>query len=167
MTNTTLGATTVPVRVSWTAADPSGIARESLQRSISGGAWAGVRLASATATAANEVLPVGKYVRQRSRATDRLVNTSTWFQGPSVRAIVTQQSSTAVTWSGTWHTGASTSASGGSLRYATAAGASATFRFTGSSVAWVAVRGTSRGSARIYIDGVYATIISMRASTAE
>jgi hypothetical protein len=94
-----------------------------------------------------------------------MANTSAWFQGPSVRATVTQQNSTGVTWSGSWHTVSTSKASGGSLRYATAAGASATFRFSGSSVAWVAARGTSRGSARVYVDGVYEKILSLRAST--
>jgi GH25 family lysozyme M1 (1,4-beta-N-acetylmuramidase) len=161
----TLGSTTVPVRVRWTATDPSGISREWLQRSISGGAWSNLTLTSATATTSNQSLTVGKFVRQRSRATDRAANTSGWVQGPSVRAAVYQQNSTSVTWSSGWHTVTTSKASGGSLRYATTAGASATFRFTGSSVAWVAARGTTRGSARIYIDGVYATILSLRAST--
>jgi hypothetical protein len=155
----------VPVRVRWTASDPSGISREWLQRSISGGAWSNLTLTSATATTSNQSLTVGKFVRQRSRATDRAANTSGWVQGPSVRAAVYQQNSTSVTWSSGWHTVTTSKASGGSLRYATTAGASATFRFTGSSVAWVAARGTTRGSARIYIDGVYATILSLRAST--
>jgi GH25 family lysozyme M1 (1,4-beta-N-acetylmuramidase) len=161
----TLGSTTVPVRVRWTASDPSGISREWLQRSISGGAWSNLTLTSATATTSNQSLTVGKFVRQRSRATDRAANTSGWVPGPSVRAAVYQQNSTSVTWSSGWHTVTTSKASGGSLRYATTAGASATFRFTGSSVAWVAARGTTRGSARIYIDGVYATILSLRAST--
>ena len=165
MTGKTLGSTTVPVRVRWTAADPSGIAREALQRSIAGGTWTSVGLSSATTTTSNQLLTVGKFTRQRSRATDRIANTSNWSQGPSVRAAITQQTSTSVTWSGSWHTVKTTKASGGSLRYATAAGASATFRFTGSSVAWVAARGTSRGSAWIYVDGVYAKTISLRAST--
>jgi GH25 family lysozyme M1 (1,4-beta-N-acetylmuramidase) len=163
--NRTLGSSSVPVRIRWTASDPSGIASDGLQRSIAGGTWSGVHLGSATATVADELLPIAKFVRQRSRATDRLANTSSWAQGPSVRAAITQQTSTAVTWSGAWHTVATSSASGGSLRYATAAGASATFRFSGSSVAWVAAKGTSRGSARIYLDGVYATIISLRAGS--
>src|SRR5439155_13024716 len=154
---------TVPVRVRWTATDPSGISREWLQRSISGGAWSSVTLASATAMTSDQLLAVGKFVRQRSRATDRVANTSSWVQGPSVRAAITQQTSTSVIWSSGWHTVTTSNASGGSLRYATTAGASATFRFMGSSVSWVAARGTSRGSARIYVDGVYATIISLRA----
>jgi hypothetical protein len=104
-------------------------------------------------------------VQQRVRATDRLANTSAWVAGPLVKANVTQQTSTSVTWSGSWHTVSASGASGGSLRYATAAGASATFRFTGSSVAWVAAQGTTRGSAKILIDGVYAKTISLRTSS--
>jgi GH25 family lysozyme M1 (1,4-beta-N-acetylmuramidase) len=164
-TGKTLGSTTVPVRVRWSATDPSGIAREALQRSIAGGTWTNVSLSTATTTTSNQLLTVGKFTRQRSRATDRIANTSNWSQGPSVRATITQQTSTGVTWSGSWHTVKTTKASGGSLRYSTAAGASATFRFSGSSVAWVAARGTSRGSARVYVDGVYAGLFSLRAST--
>jgi len=164
-TGKTLGSTTVPVRVRWAATDPSGIAKVSLQRSVAGGAWSNVGLSSATATYSNQLFSVGKFFRQRVRATDRFANTSGWSQGPSVRASITQQTSTAVTWSGSWHTASTSLASGGSLRYATAAGASATFQFTGSSVAWVAARGTSRGSAWVYVDGVYAATISLRATT--
>ena len=59
----------------------------------------------------------------------------------------------------------STSASGGSLRYGRFAGASATYTFTGSSVAWVASRGPDRGSARVYVDGVYARRSASATST--
>jgi len=166
-TGRTLGSTTVPVRVRWTATDPSGIANEALQCSVNGGAWSGVRLGSATATLVEEALTYGQVVRQRSRAADPLANTSAWVQGAAVEATVTQQSAAAVTWIGSWHTVTSTDASGGSLRYSTAAGASAAFSFSGSSVAWVAARGPSRGSARVYVDGVYATTLSLQASTGQ
>ena len=167
VTNRILGSTTVPVRVGWTAADPSGVAADTLQRSISGGAWSGVHLGAATATSVDASLPVGSSVRHQVRATDRLANTSDFVPGPLVKASVTQQTSSAVTWSGTWHSVSSGSASGSSLRYATSAGAAATFRFSGSSVAWVAARGTTRGQARVYVDGVYAKTISLRASSGQ
>jgi GH25 family lysozyme M1 (1,4-beta-N-acetylmuramidase) len=166
-TGRTMGSTTVPVRVRWAATDPSGIANEALQRSVNGGAWSGVRLGSATATLVEEALTYGQVVRQRSRAADPLANTSAWVQGAAVQATVTQQSSAAVTWTGSWHTVSSTDASGGSLRYSTAAGASAAFSFSGSSVAWVAARGPSRGAARVYVDGVYATTLNLQASTGQ
>ena len=55
--------------------------------------------------------------------------------------------------------------SGGSLAYSTAAGASATFRFTGYSIGLVAYRGPNRGSAAIYVDGVRTATISLHATT--
>jgi GH25 family lysozyme M1 (1,4-beta-N-acetylmuramidase) len=166
-TGRTIGSTSVPVRVRWTAADPSGIASEVLQRSVNGGAWSGVRLGSATATLVEEALTFGQVVRQRSRAADPLANTSSWVPGPAVQSSVTQQSSSAVRWTGSWQTVASSAASGGSLRYSTAAGASAAFSFSGSSIAWVAARGPSRGAARVYVDGVYATTLNLQASTGQ
>jgi GH25 family lysozyme M1 (1,4-beta-N-acetylmuramidase) len=161
----TLGSTSVPVRVWWTPTDPSGIASAALQRSVSWGAWTGVALKSGVLTYADESLPSGATMRQRARATDRLANTSAWVQGPALKAAITQQTSTSVTWSGSWRTVSTSGASGGSLRYATRAGASATFRFTGSSVEWVAAKGTSRGSARILVDGKYAATVSLHATS--
>ena len=165
--NSVLGAAGVPVKVTWTASDPSGVTSGALQRSLNGGAWSGVTLAGPTTTSSAQTLAIGSASRQRSRATDRLANTSAWQPGPTVRTMLTQQSATSITYSGTWRTASSASASGGSLRYATAAGASATYRFTASSVAWVAARGPGRGQARVYVDGVHAATISLAASTGQ
>ena len=163
----TLGTTTVPVRIAWSATDPSGIASTGLQRSMNGGSWTTSTLTGAAAMAADSSIPIAGTARQRVRAADRLANTSKWLTGSLVKASVYQQSSTAVTWTGSWHTTGWSAASGGSVRYATARGASATFRFTGSSVGWVAARGSNRGSAWIYVDGVYAGSVSLHASTGQ
>ena len=50
------------------------------------------------------------------------------------------------------------------MRYGRFAGASATYTFTGSSIAWVASRGPDRGSAKVYVDGVYAKTVSLYTS---
>ncbi|HET7704272.1 MAG TPA: glycoside hydrolase family 25 protein [Candidatus Limnocylindrales bacterium] len=162
-----LGAAGVPVKVTWTASDPSGVTSGALQRSLNGGPWSGVQLASPTATSSAQTLAIGTASQQRSRATDRLANTSAWQPGPTVRTTLIQQSATSITYSGTWRTVSASSASGGSLRYATASGASATYRFTGSSVAWVAARGPGRGQARVYVDGVHAATVNLAASTGQ
>jgi GH25 family lysozyme M1 (1,4-beta-N-acetylmuramidase) len=161
----TLGTSTAPGRITWSATDPSGIAVQALQRSVDGGSWATVALPTATLPVANELLPLGKSIRQRARATDTKKNTSAWLAGPLVRSQLFQQGSASVVYTGRWRTVLSSRASGGSARYATAAAASATFRFTGSSVAWVATTGPTRGSARIYLDGRYIKTISLRTST--
>jgi hypothetical protein len=163
--NRILASTSVPVRVAWTAADPSGVASAALQRSLSGGSWTGVPLATTAATSADSSLPIGASTGYQVRATDRLANTSDWLAGPLVKASVVQQTSSAITWSGTWHGAASTAASGGSVRYATTAGAWAKYTFTGSSVAWVTSRGTTRGKAKVYIDGVYAATVNLWSSS--
>jgi hypothetical protein len=54
---------------------------------------------------------------------------------------------------------------GGSTRHASRAGATAWLSFTGRSVALVAPRGPTRGSARIYVDGIYAGTVSTWAAT--
>jgi hypothetical protein len=54
---------------------------------------------------------------------------------------------------------------GGADRFATARGATATIRLTGRSFAWVASRGPSRGTARVYVNGVLAKTVNLHAST--
>jgi GH25 family lysozyme M1 (1,4-beta-N-acetylmuramidase) len=161
----TLGTTTAPVVVSWGATDPSGIASSNVQRSIDGGTWSSISLSPLTARTVRENLPFGRAIQQRIRATDTKANTSGWSGGPIVHPLLTQQTSASVTWSGTWHTVSSTNASGGSLRYSTSAGAAVTYTFTGSSVAWVSTLGVGRGSAKVYLDGVYVRTINLEASS--
>ena len=162
----TLGTTTVPVRIGWTATDPSGISSSALQRSVNGAAWT-TTLSKTTALAASSSIPIGGKASQRVRATDKKANTSSWQTGAPVRASVYQQTSSAVTWTGTWRTAGWSSASGGTVRYATSRNASATFRFTGSSVAWVAAKGTARGGAWVYVDGKFATSVNLYAKTGQ
>jgi GH25 family lysozyme M1 (1,4-beta-N-acetylmuramidase) len=165
LTNGTLGTTTLPVVVSWAATDPSGVASSTVQRSVDGGTWASIPLSPATARTVRENLLLGKGSQQRVRATDTKANTSGWSGGPIVHTLLTQQSAASVAWSGSWHTVSSTNASGGSLRYSTSAGATVTYAFTGSSVAWVSALGVGRGSAKVYLDGVYVRTINLEASS--
>lgn len=161
----TLGASSVPLRVGWTFADPSGILNGHLQRSVNGGAWTAVGLASVTSLAASETLAFNANARQRAVGTDRAGNVSAWFTGPKVTALMSQQTVPAIRYTGSWRSQTWSSASGGSIRSATGAGASATFTFTGSSVGWVTSTGRNRGSARVYVDGVYAGVISLYSTT--
>jgi hypothetical protein len=59
-----------------------------------------------------------------------------------------------VTFSGAWTSSDSRYGwSGGSARQSSAAGARATFSFTGTSVRWIGARGTTFGKARVSVDG--------------
>jgi GH25 family lysozyme M1 (1,4-beta-N-acetylmuramidase) len=162
---TTLGSTTAPVRTSWSASDPSGVGGYGLQRQTDGGAWTTVSLATATTTSRVDSLAFGHAYRFRVLATDRLDNTSGWAYGPTFKPLLTQQSSSALSWSGGWKTIWKSSASGGSYRTTATKGAWASFRFSGSSIAWVAPRGPTRGAAAVYVDGKYVAKVSLYSST--
>jgi GH25 family lysozyme M1 (1,4-beta-N-acetylmuramidase) len=159
----TLGSTTTPVRTSWSGADPSGLASYTLEQSLNGGAWSVRSLPTLTSTSLIQSLTFGSSYRFVVKATDRAANVSGWVYGPTFKPWIAQQ--TSATYAGTWGSTVTTAASGGSLKYATAKGASAQYTFTGRSISWVAYRGPGRGSAAIYIDGAYRTTVNLYAST--
>ena len=64
-----------------------------------------------------------------------------------------QQSAPQLTYSGTWTSVTTTSASGGSFKYAKKTGSSVAVRFTGTSLAWVAKTGPQYGLAKVTVDG--------------
>jgi lysozyme len=160
----TLGSS-VPVRVAWTVSDQSAITAGALHRSTNGGTWRGIALASAATRSVVQLLPVNSAAQQRARATDARANTSAWAYGPVVRNALIQQASAGVSYSGTWRSVLTSTASGGSLRYSASRGAAANYLFYGSGVAWVAARGPSRGAAYVYVDGVYVGTVNLWAST--
>ena len=55
--------------------------------------------------------------------------------------------------------------SGGKARYTTTAGRWAQFAINGRSFAWVAPKGPTRGSAKVYVDGAYRTTVSLYSSS--
>lgn len=161
----TLTSSGAPVRTTWSAADPSGIAAYSLGRQVNGGAWSAVTLPSPTSTSLVQTLAIGTTYDYQALASDRVGNTSDWATGQAVKPLLTQQTSGSVTYGGTWHTGYASSYSGGSSRYSTARGAWARFSFTGSSVAWVTPTGSNRGDAGVYVDGIYWGTVHLYASS--
>jgi len=162
---TTMGSSASRVKTSWSATDPSGIAKYILQRQVNGGSWSAVTLSSATTTSMKQSLSLNDTYRYRVKATDSAGNTSSYAYGPTFEPRRTQQSSSAVTYGGSWTTAYATSYSGGTVRYTKSAGAWASYSFTGSGIAWVAERGPSRGSADVYIDGIKKATISLYASS--
>jgi GH25 family lysozyme M1 (1,4-beta-N-acetylmuramidase) len=160
----TLGNGSTPVRSTWTASDPSGIKSYQVQRQVNGGTWTTISSAT-TAALINQQLSFSGTYRYRVRATDKLGNVGSWATGPAIDPSLSEQSNTTVHYTGTWKSVASTTASGGSTRYTTTAGASVSQTFSGSAIAWVAPKGPSRGSADVYVDGVYVAGVNLYAST--
>ena len=74
-------------------------------------------------------------------------------------------SALAIHYSSGWHAASFSSYTRGHVRYATTKGASATFTFTGTGIAWYGPVGPTRGIARVFVDGIpYATLDLRRAS---
>ncbi|MFN8631418.1 MAG: hypothetical protein U0838_14205 [Chloroflexota bacterium] len=86
--------------------------------------------------------------------------TSSW--GASLTPTIFQQ--TRATYRGRWSNASGSAYSGHSTKYATSAGASATFKVSGRSFAWVSYRASTRGKARVYVDGVLKSTISLKSS---
>jgi hypothetical protein len=163
--NTKLGTSTVRVKTAWSACDADGVTSYKLQRQVSDGSWTTVTLASATTKAVYQSLSRGTEYQFRVRATDGTGATATYVYGPSFKPVVSDNTSGLISYSGTWSTGTPSGCFGGTVRYAKAAGASATYSFTGTSGAWVAYKGPSRGSAQVFVDGVLKATVSLYATT--
>jgi hypothetical protein len=164
VTGRSIGST-VPVCVTWSRSDPSGIGGVALQRRVNGGSWTSARLSSSQATSWWTSQTSGSTLQPRVKVSDKLSNTTDWQTAPISKVSIVQQTTSAAAWSSGWHSMSSSSYSGGTAKYATARGASVTYKFTGSSIAWVAAKGPSRGSATVYLDGKAVATISLYSST--
>jgi hypothetical protein len=159
---------TVPVKATWAATDTAGVAKYEVRLlTYPGPTTKSLSLSSATAKSVNVRLKVGVEYRFSVRATDGFGNRSGWKNGPIVKGIKTEQSSTAVKYRGTWTTTRTTAASGGSYRTSSSSGASASLTFTARRIAIVARKASNYGSFKVYVDGVYITKVTLTSSTAK
>ena len=64
-----------------------------------------------------------------------------------------EQTDTRLSFTGSWGTGLSSGASGGSWGYANTSGVSVTVKFTGTSIGWITVKSPNYGIAQVTLDG--------------
>ena len=162
----TVDAGSVPVTVSWAAATDvgTGVATYELRRRLDGGAWEDVALSTPTTRSISQVLPPGRAVQYQVRATDRAGNTGAWRTGAAFHLRLASERASGVRYTGTWTARLSSVLLGGASKSSRAAGATASYTFTGSQVAWIAPRGPTRGSARVSIDGRVVATVSLYSS---
>jgi subtilisin family serine protease len=134
--------------------------RYQLQQSVDGGPWA--TLGKPYRPKLNILTWPGRRYAYRVRAKVG----GTWRDWKSGAALVTLpfEPVSGVTLSGNWSYSSSDKSYSEIPIYSTDAGARATLNFTGTSVAWIATRGPSRGRARVIVDGVHVTTIDLYAS---
>ena len=153
----TTGPGDVPVKIAWNGADAtSGVASYLLEASLDGAPYAPQTLPSPAGTTVVMTLSTSHTYRFRVTATDRAGNVGLPAEGAPVSIAIVQESASAVRYSAGWRKVSSSNALGGTLKYSTLSGSTATFRFTGSAISLVGPLGPTRGVAKVLIDGVAA-----------
>jgi len=160
-------STTVGVRIAWSATDAGiGVGRYLLQRSVDGGAYATVSLPTPLTSAVNQFLAVGHSYQYRMRAYDKNGNASALKYGPKFLVSRIDSTSTrCVFGAGTWATVSNVNDLGGSARYTYTANATATMTLSGRDYAIVGPKNSFRGSAWVYVDGVFNASITEKTAS--
>ena len=158
---TTLSGGAERIRLTWSGKDvgPAGVKSYDIARSYDGKAFQ--TIGTSTDAQFDWSMSPGHSYRFRVRARDASGNVGAWATGPVIRPVLTQQSSTAVHFSGASVTTYYAPYSGGSQRYLAAAGSSVTYTTSARSLSFVTTRGATRGTAVIWIDGVKVATIDL------
>jgi hypothetical protein len=158
---------TTPVTLTWSATDDtSGLQSAQLSGACSGGSTFSQSMppGSSGALALELQVAPGAHCDFGADATDnaglRAAGRATSF-GLQRR----EQTTGAMTWSGTWTKSKATAFSGGSARNSAKKNARATLAFTGSDVAISTTQGPNRGRFQVLIDGVSAGVVDLYAPT--
>jgi hypothetical protein len=148
-----MGTTTV-ARLSWPeVADPSAVSAYQLQRRKDAGSWLDVALPAAQSTSMELSLVIGSSYAFRLRAVDADGNPGPWAQAPVATVIRLEETSAALTYSGTFKRRTLSGASEDHVRKSSSAGGLVTLPFNGTSVAFVSTIAMARGIAEIRVDG--------------
>lgn len=154
----------VPVLVSWSLASSSnGLRRYDLQVSRDGAAYVGLTLPTATTPSRWVTLSAGHRYSFRARAVDRSGRIGAWKSVGPRHAGVIADASASIVYRGPWGGAGFASYLGGKAHYTRAAGATASLRFGGTSVAWIGPAGPGRGRSAVYLDGALVATVDQAA----
>ena len=138
--------------------------RFELEQRVDGGSWSPISTALSNPSI-SRTLAVTHTYEYRVRAIDTSEHVGPWIAAAPFRATLTENTSGALWYRGTWaSTSRSTAFSGGSARTTTARDGRVTLTFTGSGVSWLAALGPTRGRVTIYLDGVLVKTQDLRAA---
>jgi VCBS repeat-containing protein len=159
--------TSFSVREAWSGSDAGvGLLRFDLQRSVDGGAWTAQALATPLTTSVNANFGIGHIYHYRVRAVDKNGNASAWHYSQYLNATRYEETSGLITYVGTWTKSLfNSSYSGGYTKYAFGGTKTATFTVTARDFAFVGPMSSTRGTARIYLDGVLVATVSETSSS--
>ncbi len=163
--NSILGSTKVSARVGWPVATDglTGINAYGVGLQVDGGAWQ-TYVTATTARTTERALKFGHSYMFRVRARDGALNWGAYANGPLLRPALYQETSAKLTFSKSWKSSKSSTASSGKTKYSAKKGATARFTFTGRAYALVAPKSSGRGKVKLYVDGVYTSTIDLHRS---
>ncbi|MEU6345188.1 N-acetylmuramoyl-L-alanine amidase [Streptomyces sp. NPDC046977] len=152
--NAGVSDTSVPVTVTWKAADNT-VLKGSAGTSPSAASFGPTTTSWSTAGKAGSAVTYGL------KATDMAGNYGT--ASVSRTAAIVQETSAVK--SGTWSAKSSTSYLGGKSLTSSSKNASLTWTFTGRSVGWVVSRASTSGQAYVYVDGKKTATVELKSSS--
>ena len=151
--------------ISWGGTDAgSGIASYDVGRSYDGAAFQTIASAT-TATSLSWTMTPGHTYRFRVRARDKAGNVGAWVTTSTWYPSLLQNSSSSLAWSGAWAISSDAQHSGGSVKTASAAGASVSYAFNGRAVSVVTTLRNTGGEVQVWIDGALAGTVDTFAET--
>jgi hypothetical protein len=156
----------VPVTQRWSVTSGTA-ARYEVWLSTDGAAWAKTTLSNPALASATFRLTANHNYRFAARAANAAGTWGDWAYSPTISLGQYQENyaSGNPAYAGSWTRPAYSPASGGALAVSSKAGSIANFNFTGTSVAWVATKANNRGSAHVYLDGVFYKTVSLYSAT--
>jgi len=159
----TMAGSSVPAQISWSGtAGPSGIASYRLEMARDG-VWSTV-VAKTTASHRSVDLAPGHRYQFRVTATSGAGITAT-LTGSQFGVTAFAETSPSIVWHGTWSRSAASTFVGGATRYSATVAATATITTTRRGFAWISAVGPTRGSARIYVNGILVKTVNLHATT--
>jgi hypothetical protein len=158
---------TVPVTLAWKGHDNlSGICRYRVHQKINTGSVVSVVPARPTnTTVARSIAPGTKVYHYSVQPVDCSDNTPGYIFGKTARIVMHQNANGGIAYRGVWHKLRSPGTSGGTITSTSQKNASASLKFTGRQVAWVASKSALRGKARVWIDGKAIKTVDLHSKT--
>lgn len=161
-----LSPAAVAVEIAWTGLDDHCAPPVyNLKRRTDAGTWSPVNLPTTVSNRITLPVAVNHTHAFRITATDPSGNASPWVASAPLKPTLVEEDESGVRYVGPWETRAGSLASGGTVSRARSPGATASISFTGTSIAWVAPRGPTRGAAAITVDGGRSVVVDLYAST--
>jgi hypothetical protein len=149
----------------WARIGTASVLKYQVQRSLDGAAFA--YLAATKLPSLATTVRAGHRYQYRVRAVATSGVAGPWRLSDVLAPRGAQENTAGFVFGGSWATSTSSLYWGGHTKTASVAGRTATLTFSGEGIAIVASTGHTRGSFRVYVDGVYRTTVSTyRATTA-